>query len=99
MHTVLTKKFARQIYFEVEEVMTEKNLMEEFCFLGLRMTEGISEKNFFDMFGKNIFEVYGEVFEKNFSLGMLKKVGDRICFTPQGFKVSNIILADFLLAD
>ena len=83
--------------FNVEEILTEKNFMEEFCFLGLRMTEGISSKIFQKNFGKNIFDVYGEVLEKYFKLNLLDFDGDRIFFTSQGFKVSNIVLADFLL--
>lgn len=83
--------------FEVEEIVTEKNFMEEFCFLGLRMAKGINTKNFAATFGKNIFDIYGEVLEKYFKLNLLKMEGGQIFFTAKGFKVSNIILSDFLL--
>ncbi len=88
---------AGENFSEVEEIVTAKAAMEEFCFLGLRMTAGISAKNFSDKFGKNIFDVYGKVLEKYFKLNLLKLDGDKIFFTPHGFKVSNIVLADFLL--
>ena len=88
---------AGEKFFEVEEVVTDQAAIEEFCFLGLRMAKGISIKNFADRFGRNIFEIYGAVFEKYFKLNLLKVEGDRIFFTPHGFKVSNIILSDFLL--
>ena len=97
VETYIKKIRAGENISEVEEILTEKNFIEEFCFLGLRMTEGISTKIFQEKFGKNIFDIYGEVLEKYFKLNLLKFEGDRIFFTSQGFKVSNIILADFLL--
>ncbi len=82
---------------QVEEFVTKSAAMEEFCFLGLRMTSGIDAKIFHERFGENIFEVYGKVIEKNFKLGLLKVDGDKIFLTPRGFEVSNVVLADFLL--
>ncbi len=81
---------------EVEEIVTLQAAMEEFCFLGLRMVEGISAKKFTAHFGKNIFDVYGAVIDKYLKLNLLKNEGDRIFFTARGFKVSNIVFADFL---
>ena len=95
--TYIKKIRAGEKVSEIEEILTEKSAMEEFCFLGLRMTAGISVKKFFETFGKNIFEIYGEVLKKYFALELLKFDGDKIFFTPRGFKVSNIILSDFLL--
>jgi len=84
-------------FSEVEEVLTQDRLIEEFCFLVLRMTEGISAENFQKKFGKSIFSVYGEVLEKYIKLGLLAVQGDRIFLTERGLKVSNVIFADFLL--
>ena len=95
--TYIKKIRAGENISEVEEILTEKNFMEEFCFLGLRMAEGISTKIFQERFNKNIFDIYGAVLEKYFKLNLLKLEGERIFFTARGFKVSNIILADFLL--
>ena len=95
--TYIKKIRAGEKVSEIEEILTEKSAMEEFCFLGLRMTAGISVKKFFETFGKNIFEIYGEVLKKYFALELLRFDGDKIFFTPRGFKVSNIILSDFLL--
>lgn len=95
--TYIKKIRAGENFSVVEEIMTEKNLMEEFCFLGLRMVEGISAKIFQNNFCKNIFEVYGAVLEKYFKLGLMSIQGDKIFLTPAGLKVGNIIFADFLL--
>ena len=93
-----TKKiFANEFVSNVEEVVSRAAAMEEFCFLGLRMSTGISEKNFFEKFGVNIFDVYGNVLQKYFKLGLLNYHGGQIFFSKRGFKLSNSILADFLL--
>ena len=38
--------------------------MAEFMFLGLRMTQGVSKKEFQEYFGTAIENIYGEVLEK-----------------------------------
>ena len=93
-----TKKiFAGESVSEVEEIVTKKAAMEEFCFLGLRTAAGISAEKFFEKFGENIFDVYEKVIEKNISLGLLKNLGDRIFLTERGMKFGNIVFADFLI--
>ena len=84
---------------QIEEIVTTNAAIEEFCFLGLRMTTGISAKNFLKRFGKNIFEVYGKIIEKNLRLGLLKVDGDKIFLTEHGMKIGNVVFADFLLSD
>lgn len=96
VETYINKIFNGENVSEVEGILTEKNAMEEFCFLGLRIVEGINIQNFFAKFNKNIFDIYGEVLEKYFKLDLLNFDGEKIFFTERGMKVSNIILADFL---
>lgn len=71
--------------------------MEEFMFLGLRMTCGISRSDFEERFKKDIYEVYGSVLNKYIDQGFMATAGDRIYLTDAGIDVSNVILADFLL--
>lgn len=78
-------------------VLSDKDKMEEFMYLGLRMTEGISKKQFATIFGKRIEEVYGEVLEKYEGMKLLEEKGDRIYFTKKGVDVSNQVLWEFLL--
>ena len=66
-------------------------------FLGLRMTKGISEKEFLKQFGCEIDSIYGTILEKYRAEGFLQKNGDFWSFTRKGIHVSNYILADFLL--
>lgn len=70
--------------------------MEEFMFLGLRMTCGVSREDFFERFKKDIYEVYAPVLNKYISEGYMATDGDRIFLTDMGIDVSNVILADFL---
>ncbi len=80
-----------------------KEQMEEFMFLGLRMTEGVSRKKFSDSFGQNLDQVYPGIVEKYEKLGLLKAEtcsggrDERISLTEHGIDVSNVIMADFLL--
>lgn len=71
--------------------------MEEYMFLGLRMTRGISISGFNTLFGKTIEEVYGTVIEKNINSGLLAQDGDILRLTEYGTDVSNHVMADFLL--
>jgi len=86
-----------QTGYIVTEICDRKAHMEEFMFLGLRMTEGVSEQSFQDTFGQNIHDVYGPVISRFVSYGMMQQSGGRISLTERGIDVSNQILAEFLL--
>lgn len=81
----------------VEEVVTRQAAMEEFCFLGLRMTDGISARVFNEKFGANIFDVFGDVIAANQRHGLLAVDGDAIRLTARGMALGNEVFADFLL--
>lgn len=70
--------------------------MEEFMFLGLRMTCGVSRTDFEERFNKDIYEVYGPILNKYIDGGYMTAIDDRILLTDIGIDVSNVILADFL---
>lgn len=90
---------------EKEQVqkLSREEQMEEFMFLGLRMTEGVSLEAFREAFGKEIDQIYPGIVEKYRKEGLLKylyaKDGQRsrIALTDFGMDVSNVIMADFLL--
>ena len=77
--------------------LSRNDQIEEFMYLGLRMTEGISEKDFEENFHENLEHVYGTVLQKYKETGFLEKVGRNWRFTRKGIHVSNHILAEFLL--
>lgn len=76
--------------------LSQKEQMEEFMFLGLRMMKGVSVKEFGEVFGRSIFDVYGRQIDKYKKQNVLT-VDEWIALTDRGVDVSNVILADFLL--
>ena len=82
---------------EDEEILSRQDAMEEFMFLGLRMTGGISMAEFEKQFGKEIHAVYGGVLKKYEAMHLLQEHSGRLALTRDGISVSNVILADFLL--
>lgn len=79
------------------ERVTRKAQIEEFMFLGLRMTEGISRERFAQTFGIQIEAVYQDVLNQLQKEGLLQKRAGRIYLTERGQDVSNYALARFLL--
>ena len=77
--------------------LSRKDRIEEFMYLGLRMTEGISEMDFEQNFGEKLSDIYGTVLQKYKETGFLEKIGTNWRFTRKGIHVSNHILAEFLL--
>ncbi|MCR5486294.1 MAG: radical SAM family heme chaperone HemW [Lachnospiraceae bacterium] len=80
-----------------DHLLTEKEKMEEFMFLGLRMTRGVSLSDFKERFGRDLLGVYGESVRRHCREGLLVFGEDRLFLTERGLAVSNPILADFLL--
>lgn len=79
------------------QLLTQGEEMEEFMFLGLRLTEGVSASQFERRFGTSVDAVYGKVLKRQQELGLLKKCGERIFLTPRGMDVSNMVMSEFLL--
>lgn len=83
-------------YFPDAHVLTVKEQMEEFMFLGLRMMCGVDCRVFRDKFGREMEAVYGPVIEKMKSQGLLQKEDEYIKLTDRGIDVSNYVMAEFL---
>lgn len=54
------------------QILSKEEQMEEFMFLGLRMMQGVSERKFFESFGKHFEEVFPGVIAKHERLGLLE---------------------------
>lgn len=86
------------------QVLSVSEQMEEFMFLGLRMTSGISAAEFAACFGRNPEHVYGEVIKKNIGDGLLRwteglsgNFSDRrLALTEKGLDLANYVMAQFL---
>jgi oxygen-independent coproporphyrinogen-3 oxidase len=83
----------------IDEIYTNdiNDDMEEFIFMGLRMIEGIEINEFKERFNKNIYEVYGEIIEKNIKRQLLICTSDRLFLSSKGIEISNYVMSDFIL--
>ena len=77
--------------------MTAEDRMEEFMFLGLRLTDGVSETEFLRRFGKPMEEVFGDVAERQLQQGVIRRKDRRIALTAYGLDVANYVMAEYLL--
>ncbi len=78
-------------------VITPKDAMAEFMYLGLRMISGININEFRQRFGRHIDNVYGDVIDKYCRSKHMERNGDNIRLTQSGIDVSNVIFTDFIL--
>lgn len=81
-----------------ESLLSQKEQMEEFMFLGLRLIKGVEKKAFQKSFGVSVEEVYGKIIKKAVEEGLLVD-GDFLALTKKGLYVSNYIMAQFLLEE
>lgn len=84
-------------YVAEQEILSVEEQMEEFMFLGLRMTNGISKEEFRKTFGVSVEDVFGEVICKNIKEELLQQKAGRIALTQRGLDVSNYVMAQFML--
>ena len=76
---------------------TDKEKMEEFMFLGLRMMDGVSGSEFLKRFGVNMWNVYGDVLGKLVENHLIQADNPYIRLTDFGVDISNYVLSEFLL--
>jgi oxygen-independent coproporphyrinogen-3 oxidase len=81
---------------EGRELLDKEALRAEFCFLGLRLTEGISKTDFKIRFGKDLKEVYGKAIERLKNFGLLQEDGERLKLTSKGLDLANEVFMEFL---
>ena len=77
--------------------LSDKEKMEEFMFLGLRMIKGVSGSEFFQRFGQNMWNVYGNVLNKLKDEGLIIVEMPDVRLSDYGIDVSNYVLSEFLL--
>lgn len=77
--------------------LTKKEEMEEYMFLGLRKTEGISRHGFFQTFDTPIEAVYQKTIDHLQAQGLLECRQGRVYLSDRGLDLSNYAMAEFLL--
>ena len=87
-------------YFTVRggalSVSSPADLMSDFMFTGLRLTEGISIREFERRFEVNFREYYREALDRHLEDGTMVLKDGFLRFTEKGLDVSNYILIDFI---
>lgn len=78
-------------------VLSVREQMEEFMFLGLRCMKGISIQTFEERFGVTYNSVYGQVTKKMNELDLIALEEGRVYLTEKGIDVSNYVLSEFLI--
>lgn len=83
-----------------EQKLAVTEQMEEYMFLGLRLTAGIREQDFYKTFHCELEQVYGDVIEKHIAQGLLayqdRASGRYLHLTDRGLDLANYVMADFL---
>lgn len=78
------------------ETLSKADMMSEFVFLGLRMADGISEKEFKRRFSADIFDVFDDALLKNIKRGTIVRENGRMRIPDKYIYVSNSIMVDFV---
>ena len=87
-------------FADLYELEREKNVyrdMEEYMFLGLRMTAGVSTSAFTRRYHASFGEIYGRTAARQQEEGYLTEENGRVRLTAEGRRFSNRVLAEYLL--
>ena len=80
--------------YEEYEILNKEKMEFEYIFMNFRKVEGLSLTNYEKKFKKNFLNEYADVIEK--FKDYFEISNENISLTKEGFKVSNIILSEFL---
>ena len=90
------KRYLEGYFLAKEDEISLPEREFEFIMLGLRTSNGISKSEFFERFGIDFDEKYGEKIKKLEKLEYFSQNGQKIALNERGFEVSNMILAQIL---
>lgn len=76
--------------------ISRKGAMEEFMFLGLRKTSGVSISEFHRAFGTSLEKIYGHQIYELEKENLMTVNGDMVALNDKGLDLSNYAMAKFL---
>jgi len=97
MKKYISSKGQMHLLREENELLTEEMKMEEFMFMGLRMTKGIEREEFRIRFKKDIDDIYKKEIESLKADKLLFEKDGRIALTERGTDISNMVFEKFIL--
>jgi oxygen-independent coproporphyrinogen-3 oxidase len=74
-----------------------KRLREDYLMMGLRLTEGIDEEDFFNRFGLRIESLYAEKMERLLKQGLLKRGSGRLAISETALFISSGVIGELIL--
>lgn len=81
---------------EESQPVNSMQKMEEFVILGLRLSQGVSAREFQKRYGKELHEVFGPPINEFVAKGLLEWKDDRLRLTRSGVYLGNNVFAGFL---
>ncbi len=90
----LLKCGEKPVYEKFTLDITDK--MSEYMFLGLRLTYGVTGKEFFERFNQDMFKKYKDIFAKLESKRLIEIIGDTVRLTRLGFDLANQVFMEFV---
>ncbi|WP_199883697.1 radical SAM family heme chaperone HemW [Anaerosinus massiliensis] len=93
----IRRRFAGESTIESCESLDCITQIEEFCFLALRMKNGIDLKIFKQKFNRNFFSVYGHIIDRLKFKKLIAQDGNFIYLTDLGMQYGNQVFCEFLL--
>ncbi|MGI6739603.1 MAG: radical SAM family heme chaperone HemW [Christensenellales bacterium] len=87
-------------YLKGEKPTYEKLSLEEEMFehimLGLRLTEGVKDEDFYNIYGVHLLDVYGDKLKPSIEKGLVNITNGDITLSLKGFDIMNTVLLDLI---
>jgi oxygen-independent coproporphyrinogen-3 oxidase len=96
MEKYISAKGSFKKLHEEKEILSEKEKIEEFMFMGLRMNKGIEKKEFKNRFGLEIDDVYKNELCSLKEEKLVNESNGRLFLTEYGMDVSNYVFEKFI---
>ncbi len=81
---------------EEKNILSKKDEMEEFIFMGLRMNSGINLDEFYEKFNVNFKHKYNNILDKLKNLNLIIEQNNNIALTQRGREISNTVFVEFI---
>lgn len=78
------------------QILSPEDILAEYCFLGLRLIDGICKEDFKRRFGRDINFIYGEAIAKLKEQGLLQENTRNLKLTTKGLDFANNVFMEFL---
>lgn len=76
--------------------VTEREAMEDFMMVGMRLLQGVSNERFREQFGIDMVDVFGEALQRLLAQELIEKNGDRYKLSATGILFGNEVFGAFI---